>query len=520
MAVRNVPARDWAAMMLIAAVVGALLITWATVGREVIPHFQGVGFDGWIYAQVAADPVGVIDGRDRLDGHAVNRVGPSLVLHGVFLLAGIEPTSAAIVLAFQIFNFTLVVIGCALWMGIVRSLDLRRATAWFGFTALFCNYAMLKLIVYRPVLTDTAGFTLSLALVLCVVSRKRLGILLVSALAAVTWPTVFYTGLVLFLFDFRRPSARLPEGLARGFSALLAICVLVAATAVLRCGGFCATAMASTGMVPRLLPVSFVVLGLYLYTALRPLLATFDPVATVRAIRWGQAVVAVAVLATAVAGWGHFSDGSGSGLEQTFMNILQEASNKPGGFLVAHAMYVGPGVVLLVLTWRHAVAAVGRLGVGMVLIMGGYLLLSIGSESRKLLNLWPFFAVAAALVVEQRGWSGRRVAVFAAMSVAMSRIWLPLTQGIVRTGPSSVAHPEDQWLTLYRISIGPWMTLPVYAALGACCVVAGAALYWLLSRDVEVEAAQPEAPGAGASSRKGAAIGGNCAAIGRGLTDS
>jgi hypothetical protein len=466
----------------VVVLVGVLSVAWARWGDEVIPHFMGVGFDGWVYRNLAQDPSGVLSAR-KVSGHHIQRVGPAVLVHVMMRLAGAELTAVNVVTGFQVLNFSLAVFGCYLWMSIVRVLGLRRPTAWFGFAALFLNYAMLKFIAYRPVLTDAAGFTLSLALVGCVVQRRRLRALAVSVLAAATWPTVLYSGLLLFVMPDREVTARPPGRLSRWVAAFVAAIVPVAALGVEVCGRPCSARMSATGMVRPLLPFSVLAVGIFLYLATRPLLDRLHLHAFVRSVHWPRLVTAVAVLVVVLWAWATWSDGSGSGLRRTLMNILQESVNKPGGFLVAHTMYVGPGVVVVALLWRRVVEVIARLGPGMVLVMLGFVVLSIGAETRKLINLWPFFAVMAAVVIDERRWDGRQVLWFSALSVAMSRVWLPITQGTVRTAGMSDAHPDDRWLLLYRASIGPWMTLGTYAVMLTCTLVAGLAVWLLLRHD-------------------------------------
>ena len=132
---------------------------------------------------------------------------------------------------------------------------------------------------------------------------------------------------------------------------------------------------------------------------------------------------------------------------------------QPGTFWIAHTLYFGPLILLLVLLWRPISKIVQRQGAGLVLCFGLAVVLGAGSESRKLVNFLPFlvlFAVSAAGEISTRP---ARLAALAAASLVFSKIWLPMTQSIELPWVGEIA-----WRAVYVSSRGPWLDHGWYLA--------------------------------------------------------
>lgn len=460
---------------------GIALVLWSHLGDELIPVNDGTGYDGMVYAEMVRDPVGSFTGdlRGHWDTHRAQRVLPSLVMWGMLKPLGLHTSTTAIVLGFQVLNYLLLAGSAGLWWLVARRVGLSRVAGWVGFVGLFVNYGIGKFAAYYPVLTDTAGFFLGTLLLWSLVARRHALMPLIAVLGAFTWPTVTYSALLLYTLS-RPVTVPAPGSAARWWSALVAgvagTAAAVAAWELSACERGCVSGAVRDAVWAPALPVGVALVGVFVLLAVQPLAERLTPKTVLRSVRWLRLLVSVAVVAAVGYVVGRIADPSDHTLTRTLANTVLGGAAKPAVFLVAHVAYVGPVLLLLVLTWRRGVRLAAAHGPGLLALLMAYVLLGVGSESRILVNQWPFLVFVAALVVDDLGWSRGRAWMLGALALMMSRVWLPVTQGPL-TGRRD-AYPDQ----LYGMSVGPRMTLPSYALLGAMAVVGGAVVAWLTLR--------------------------------------
>jgi hypothetical protein len=465
---------DLLAMLAIVAVTGTVLVLWSRLGNELIPVRGGIGYDGATYAAMVRDPMEIIL-NNRLDVHRVQRILPSVVVHGMLRPFELHRSYPAILLGFQIFNYALMLLSAFVWWRMAQRLNLSRVAGWVGFLALFINYGVIKFQAYSPVMTDTAGFFLGLLVVWCLVARETRWLPLIAIAGSFTWPTVAYSALGLYVLSRPQAPLRAARWWGLATAAVFAVAVPYLAWRTWECQKGCGSALMRDAAVPWMIPFAVAFLAVWVFLAFRPLFELLTIPNVLRAVDWRRLVIAV-LLFVALA-WVHrqLADPSFRSVSRTTYNTLLGGIVKPAGFLVAHAVWFGPAVPLLVLTWRRAVEFLRTLGLNAVAMTAAFVLIATTVEARILMNQWPLFALLAAVVVDRLEWRGRALAVFAVMTAVTSRLWFP-----VNHGPYSGdwrAYP-DQW---YGMSMGLKMTVPSFLMMGTACLVC-AAILWPMTR--------------------------------------
>lgn len=466
-------ANDRHLMAALVVFAGLTAIVWAQTGGELIAARDGLGYDGSVYAGVVRNPSGwILDGQ--ISAHRVQRVLPSLIVHGGLRPFDLQGSNPAIIVGFQVLNYSLMAVGAYVWSSISERLGLSRPATWFGFFALFANYALFKFAGYYPILTDTAGWFLGLCLLWSYMYRRHTAMLAVALAAAFTWPTVFYSGLLLFTFS--RSSADLsPKPNRTGVYAAVGLSLAVPAASLiaLRCGTDCVASVMVRATERSLLPLSVALLVGWVFLATRPLCRRLDLRQLWRSLDVSHLFVSVALLVGVAWVQSQFSTPTELTLVRTLQNISLGGIARPGGFLVAHSIYFGPAVLLAAFWWHRTAPIVAEYGPALVLLMIGYVLLAVDLESRKFMNIWPFVVTFLAVAVDRAGWEWRRVGWFGLLCVVTSRFWLPLNWGEL-TGDYR-AYP-DQY---YFMSMGPRMTLLSYMIMLAVTVLMGLAILWI-----------------------------------------
>lgn len=174
--------------------------------------------------------------------------------------------------------------------------------------------------------------------------------------------------------------------------------------------------------------------------------------------------------------------GGGSSIStlDVFENTVLGAIKAPGIFLVAHIIYFGPIIVVVMLYWKAIAKTIRELGGGLLLVVSLGLFFTLMSESRIVINFFPIFVVASALALDRLGiLSTKRLILFTLLSLLLSRFWLPIG-----------GEPGIR----YFMNFGPWMTNAAYFIFLVVSLIATVIVYKLLqprigSRKLRSEAA-------------------------------
>lgn len=465
----------------------SLLLLSAAV-TERIPVGGGTGWDGTTYARWThalslerlfsdrAERPDIVD----VTTYNVRRVLVPVALHHAMRALGVKSTVENVITAYCIANVVLLTLAVLLWCSSADELSLGDRGKLIGLIALIVNAVNWKMPIFYPTLTDSAALAFGTAMLLCYLKRQQVALAAVTLAGGFVWPSVPYFGLLMIGF----PAKRL-ESLETAPASLDRIVAGAAAAAATVCSVYLVTSGYNITPSRRdpilwLLPLSAGLVGAYVYLALAPLLASRDfwrDVSPWHAVRrasvWLSLLVfAAGALVVSAIDTSPAQMNAASAVAANFLTAVQQ----PGIFLVAHTVHYGPLVLLLLFLWRPISASIARTGTGLVLCFVLAVLLSAGSESRKLMNFYPaavlFLAQAAAPIFHSRG----RMLGLAVLSVFFSKIWLPMDGPLDLPGVGEIG-----WRTLYRSTQGPWIDDAWWAGQGIL-VLATAALFYAWCR--------------------------------------
>jgi hypothetical protein len=476
-----------AAAMLLAGIPNILWAEKVTVGG-------GFGWDGILYGRWVRDffrPVFI----DRVPEYNLQRIVPSAILHYVFRLLPIALTDANILRAFDIYNLALLTIGAWVWGRIADRLGITTPGKWLGFAFLFLNYATLKLNFYTPASTDTTAFFLGILLFYAYVADRALGILAIMVVSYFTWPTLPLFAALLYVFPRQRetrspslPSRRLNVIVAAAAAAAVALGTFVLAVPLRK------TSFFVFGSYLRIdYPILYISLACscaYVFAAVKRATADdrlYEVQRWLTEIRWRRAVVAFLLLG-ALKLTSHFlANGLPGPLNPKLFAAysLLTAVTDPFLFLVAHVVYFGPAVLLLLLLWKQVCAEAAAFGFGMQLFLLLNIVFSLNSQSRYNIPAVPALFALLVLAMQRRSLSRRVVVALTVLAVACSKVWY-----IMNTAPQIY---DGTMACLLRFPLqhmfmnsGPWMSREMYIVQGLIVVAIGAALYWFVVREDRV----------------------------------
>lgn len=437
--------------MIVAAVFVAGLASLAW--NERIPVNEGLGWDGIVFVQAAAHPRQALR-ETKGTGHMIQRILPSAIVHISLRTLGIERTNRNILRGFRTLTLLLIALATLAWCECARELQITTAGKWLGAAVLFSNFALLKMSYYYPNLTDPMAFTLGLGMLLFYLRRNDAALVCLTILAAFTLQTAFLVGVLFLLFprsedETQSVTPRLCRAQAITVGAVCTI-LLAGYLASFWIWGWDVLKYPTEPLRP-LLAVSIAISAFYFYVAVSSLLNSSGfQLSWVRAqafIRSPRPWLVGLLVAAIVGIWRILAAKPGLTMQVIIGRIFWSGVTSPGMFLVAHTLYFGPIMLVLVWLWREIVPQVHRYGMGLTMVVLLAAPFSLMSESRNWINFFPILAVLTVKALDARQCSRNVYLLIALLTFVGSRWWLPLNGNF----------PER-----YFDCQGPWMTLAAY----------------------------------------------------------
>lgn len=455
---------------------------------EKIPIGNGLGWDGQFYGTLASRWDEAL-AEKPLNKYTVVRILPSAAVNLFLRQTGLPLTDEWIIFAFGWLNVICVTISAWLWVRIANAMSLRERGKWLGFCTFFLSFAIAKHSGYYPVLTDIPAFTIGMGMLFCYLTGTELGLYVLTALGAFTWPTLLMQGTILLLFprdhrdqvaDFE--SDRLP-GALNWRNLLLAgyatFCFTLAVFWALEHShlpicGFIEPA-------PQVVHLSLLVAGTYLFFVFYRLI---DVDRLLKAFvdlpmhHWRR-LIGVVLFLVAIRylydSWAPFPGHSYGKLY--ILRLMIKAVYKPGVFLLGHAVYFGPILILGVLLWPQVSREIRRYGVGISLSALFALILGLDGESRHLMHAFPLLAPFVVAVVSRLNWGRRGDILFVVFSLLASKFWYQINSPDILSGSTSLLEFP---LQAYALNYGVFMNNQTYLLQAAISL----AVTWELYRSI------------------------------------
>ncbi len=452
---------------------------------EKIDANGGVGYNGVGYAAWARDFRGTVL-AEGLSTYHVRRLLPSAVVHLGLYLCGAEMTDANIIRSFIIMNTICQLMSLWVWSWIARELGLGVYGRCLSLAGIFLNFYFLRSTSFCPVMTDDAAFLIALLQFLFFLRSKTIALLLTTAVGAFVWSTSLEVGTCFAVFpravNVEPSSTRFSLRAAVAVAAAIASGFVLVFVVMLRRGHLIPHNYAALPL-REVLPLSVVLAVGTIVAGLIPLLndrRLFSVPLLYRALSVRNAVLAVAVaLAARAIQWSLTAPGwtSAGLLKFLIVDSVVLAVAKPGITLLAHIVFWGPVVWLLVFYWKTVCRSIQRMGVGMILVATLGFLLAIGGEQRYILNIMPMVVLLGVQAVEHQIPARLMCWILVPACLFASRVWFTINVP-GRPFELSVDFPAQRFF----MSRAPWMSTPSYLVQFPLAVGLGLVIYVVCAR--------------------------------------
>ena len=406
---------------------------------------QGFGFDGVFFGPMTADFYGALN---EISQYRLQRLLPSAILYHLYWSFGVPFTAQSIVTGYVLLNVTALAAGSFVWSRIADHLGMSQTAKWLGGIALIGNFASLKMLSYYPVLMDGGAFLLGLMALHSWLRGRALLLHVVTMITVFAWQTAWIYCVPLLIFGRRERAAggegnRILAAAAGGLSAILFVGVLLMHPAIRSSPAI---------LIQPYTAISVFIACTWLALGVRELVQAFPLRGVVHdfhrtLINCGATVFTVALIVLILNKAPSAPNEYSMSFAEQLPDLLSRAIQQPGIFALCLVIYFGPIASLALWRWRSVSEFAASMGPGMPIFLGMSLVMALNSESRHLVFIFPFVVALTIKVLDARPIMPATVLLFLALSLALSRVWLP------------IGNPPG---TAYWMNFGPWWTFPVY----------------------------------------------------------
>lgn len=454
---------------------------------ERIPVNGGLGWDGMAYGNLTINFSFEFLVDRHINPYYFIRILPSVLVHYVLSALNLPLVDKNIILGFSILNILCLNLILYYWLNISRVFKFSAQIKLLGVIFLFLNYAISKFSFYYPVLTDTFTFTLGIAVWNYFLTSRQYALLICLIIGYFTFPTLFIAGAILYLIEYRTDKAPSPVNKNLKNSNMFLIAALA----------FGIIYYLIFTLIPNLLGrapsevnpinkdtlyISFLCIVVYLSVVtvfffryfpsrIKDIPARINPFHAVTALALLYNLkLLVGLLSAKVRPALSFMD--------FLTNVYQQSITNPLLFIVAHTIYYGPAIMLMIYFFKKMVIKASEIGLGCFLFVFAYLALGVGSESRQFINAYPVFVTLLCLVLSSYRISNIFVGAMGMTALLFSKIWYPINQE-----PFSGSLLEFPWQR-YFFSQGPWMSNQMYYLQGSVVLIAFIMIYILFRKNL------------------------------------
>ncbi len=360
----------------------AIVFAWgmfSIFSGETIPVHEGCGYDGVIYADTAMHFDALF--KNPVPDKRIQRFIPSGIVYGALKLLRMPLTMPNISRGFKGLNFVLLLASVWIFSRSADRMGLGTVPRWVAFTAIFVNFASVKMPYYNPVLTDTSGFFLGMLLFYFFTADSAPGMFFTALAGAFTWPTVPYYALLLMCFK-KTPSGfpRIPFWVRAALSAVFTgVFFWALQESFVRLGGTFLTGIndPGTGSIrvdPALAAVSTALSLLFLFLTMVTFLSDgrwIRPSEVLKEFRPAR-FLAMALLFAGVLWLLHVSPPpvASSPMKSDYLTLavqvtLTRCIALPLIYILSHIIYFGPIVYVIIFYWKNVCEEISSLGMGL-----------------------------------------------------------------------------------------------------------------------------------------------------------
>jgi hypothetical protein len=421
-----------------------------------------------------------------IDSYYLQRLIPSILVDAICKSLDLDVSEDKnIVNGFEILNLISLLTSIFIFLKISIYFQISPILEFLFFIFLFFNLPNLKILFTNPVTTDGLAFCLGMFSVYGLFCKKKYILFLSLLFGSFTFPSFFYIGLIVLVFwnIDNIPSYFLKKRL---FSKLVLLSPLIGTIGIafslglllMWKGQWISMFYSLKYQLPNkvLILPSIILAIVYLYYILKVLVIkykfdflNFKKSETLIPLKFFFLNFIYTLLTfTAFTYLLSFYRPAKLTLESYFATLAFFPIVNPLIFLVNHLIYYGPVIFLLIIFYKKAAHLISKLGLTYVFIFIIFSVMALNSESRRYINVFPFFAIVVMLSVRKLNFNFNDILFFGISSLIMSRIWYQFfIDGTFNPSNEILEFPMQRFM----MASGPWTSTFSYFIHLSFCII-------------------------------------------------
>jgi len=469
-----------------------LLCLFIWFNHESIAVNNGLGWDGVTYSNMTKNFTTLFHEQSFNSYYFQKILLPGIACFIVFLWnmvreffnvgAPIELTDGVVIQVFSLVNFFILIVSGMIFLKIMGLFNFKAGTKILGFSLLFFSFATLKQNFYYPVLIDTLAFSLGILTLYFYLANKYTALLIASVIGYFSFPTIFYMGIILFIFENKTTKRQIKLdrffSLKEKFFLMTLVFLILIYIIIIYLNLFTKYTVTRTGN--NLSAISILVAICYVYVMERYLITNDFINGIINSVSIKKIIISVSLfifLKGLNFYYSYHSDHSWVPMSMSsyIYLILCESIINPGTFLVSHFFYFGPFIPLLFFFWGDFLIELKEQSYGYQTLVVIFIFSALGSESRQLINAVPFFVFLLIRVLDRCDFKNFFYGIMILLSLIVSRFWFNFNMA-----QSDVQHSSDLFpAQYYFMNQGPWMSDSMYIV-GLVLMLLFFLLMWVL----------------------------------------
>ncbi len=424
---------------------------------ELIPVNNGMGWDGRLYGSYTA----MLDSallQKKINEYRFQRIFMSVVLNKSMKALKIDFTVDNTVMGFKIFNLVFLLIALFYYFLISRKLGFTPLNEMLGLAALFWCFPILKIPGYNPIITDVGAFSIGMMVVYHYLCNHRIVNLFLILIGSFVYPTFLLFGLLLIFQKEEYTSSEKSFRLERVIFPLIYLTVFLIAYFGYQ-NEFSDTYANINPTNRNALWLSILIALAYCYVigVIIPDVTKIKEI--VSKVNWIYfiPVIGIFILIRYLTHTYASPQPQQMSTGRYIINIMKQSVANPGVFFVSHIIYFGWVPILLLWMRKSFVATIRANGYGLTILLIGIAFMSLGSESRQLINFYPLFVILVIMSLQNmKAINSIIVYSYLISSLLLSRFWYIIGPDDIST--KLLEYPAQRYFQFF----GPWMSNQVY----------------------------------------------------------
>jgi len=388
------------------------------------------------------------------------------IVHYIISIMNFDSNISTIRNVFLGFNLFSIVLSLYYFYKIVKFKKYKDSTIMLGFCFLFVNFFILKFSNYYPVLLDVFGFTSGIIIFYYYIVNKKIAFFVSLFLSLFIFPTTIFVLISLIastLVVFSEKGLNIEKNLIK-YRVFLFAAIVFTILSFVYIFIFQNYNFKSTQFELHLVPLTIVLLFTLIFHILKPLLLLFDKITFNTRFHY-SALFFIPVLLLLLFNLIsknlsiHYNGPEVLSPLNFIFNLFYQSLSFPLKFLISHFIYYGLFVIIFLLFHKHFFTHIKQSNSFNKIITVVFILLSMGTETRQFIQLFPFFVFIFLDSIDKYKFNMKFLIAIFVFQLIWSRFWYSIntSEGFLANafpGPNFMGFPAQSYFQFH----GPWLS--------------------------------------------------------------